>query len=145
MKKFAYAPLAMMMAVAPQSHSGEVVPFGYLNMPFGPGATQEAPAYGFSLAQTETSNSAPVANLLDTKRPPLLDLRFKGDELDALELNGVNALNKSITYNADGTTSTEFGLDWQAIVIGGIAAGIIYCALECRHDSGSSEGRVIDF
>ena len=132
MKKFAYAPLAILLAIVPQVQAGdmggEVVPFGYLKMHFGSASSQQDTTYGFSLAQTNSSASG--MNMFDSERPPLLNLQFKGDELDALKLNGLDVLDKQVTYNVDGTTTTSLGINWNYALAGvAIAAGLSYfCA-----------------
>lgn len=122
MKKFAYAPLAIMLAVVPQVQAGdEIMPFGYMKMPFGGTGAQQETTYGFSLAQT--NSSAPGMNMFDSERPPLLNLQFKGEQLDALKLNGMNVLDKQVTYNADGTTTTNLGINWKYVAAGVLVLG----------------------
>jgi len=134
MKRFAYAPLAIMLSVVPQigAAEGETVPFGYLKMPFGgPSGAKQETTYGFSLAQTNSSGSG--VNLFDNSRPPLLNLQFKGDELDALKLNGLNVLEKQVRYNVDGTTTTTNNIIWKYVLAGGLTLGMIKWLCE-RHE-----------
>jgi len=145
MKKFAYAPLAIMLAIVPQVQAGdmggEVVPFGYLKMPFGGASSQQDTTYGFSLAQTNSSVSG--MNMFDSERPPLLNLQFKGDELDALKLNGLDVLDKQVTYNADGTTTTSMGINWKYVAAGvAVLGGISYLCARNNWDNLCDEKEV---
>ncbi len=132
MRKVAYTLLTIALAVAPQLQADEIVPFGYVSIPFGNASnSRPAPSYGFSLAQAQTTtNEAPVVNLFDTDRPALADLRFQGAELSAFEVNGVNSLTEQITYNADGTQTTELVWDWKPFIIGLTGVAILWGILD---------------
>ncbi len=115
-----------MLSVIPQigAAEGEMVPFGYLKMPFGGSSVaKQETTYGFSLAQTNSSSSG--VNLFDNSRPPLLNLQFKEDELDAVKLNGLNVLEKQVRYNADGTTTTTNNINWGYVGYGALTLGVI--------------------
>jgi hypothetical protein len=132
MKKFAYAPLAVMLSVVPQIHAGEVgneiMPFGYFKMPFGGQyVANQKPTYGLALGQT--SHIGAGANLSENL-PPLINLQFKGEDLDALNLNGFNVLEKRVTYNANGNESTELGINWKYVAAGVLVVGGLAWACE---------------
>jgi hypothetical protein len=126
MRKFAYAPLAVMLSVVPQLHAGEIeseiAPFGYFKMPFGGHyVANKKPSYGLALAQTSRSGSG--VSLSDNQRPPLLNLQFRGEELDAINLNGFNVLQKQVTYNANGGETTILGVNWKYVAAGVLVVG----------------------
>ena len=134
MKSFKYAPLAVMLAVVPQVNADtmmgdDVTPYAYLNVPFG-GATksQEQTQYGLALGRGANGGDL---HLNGQGRPPLLNLEFKGDQLDAVHLNGTNVLEKHIRYNANGVATTENEINWWlvggAALLVGLCVGDVIC------------------
>ncbi len=123
MKKLIFA-LAALMAVVPQLLANDILPKNltpvvYLDLPFG-GSTKSTPSYGlqftrggFSLDESE-QNSSPLNGA------PVMDLRFRGNELDAFSIHGINTLNKQTILHLDGTTTTEYSVNWW--LVGGLAA-----------------------
>ncbi|MCP4125570.1 MAG: hypothetical protein GY753_00740 [Gammaproteobacteria bacterium] len=118
--------LASFLLVVPglqaQDLSTEPVPVAYINIPFGSGATQTPSSYGLQLARVEQDRAGGV-NLFSST--PIADLKFNGSELEALNLNGVNTLQKVTRYNADGEAETSTEINWW--VVGGavIVAGYL--------------------
>jgi hypothetical protein len=118
-----------MLSVVPQLHAGEaeadLASFRDFKMPFGEHyVTDRKPAYDLGLTRTSRSgfNTTPP----DNKRPPLLSLQFKGEELHAINLNGFNVLEKRVSYAPNGSETTVFKVNWKyvaasALVIEGVA------------------------
>jgi hypothetical protein len=126
MRKLAYVPLAAILSVVPQIHAGETgnefLPFGYFNMPFGGHyVTNQKPTYGLAFAQTSHFGSG--ISLSDNQHPPLLNLQFSGEELNAFNLNGFNVLEKQVTYNANGSETTILGVNWKYVAAGALIIG----------------------
>jgi hypothetical protein len=133
MRSFKYAPLAVMLAIVPQVNAdslmGDVAPYAYMNVPFG-GTTksQDEMKYGLAMGQGGKSGSL---NLSGQNHPPLLNLEFKGEELNAVHLNGTNVLEKHIRYNANGVAQTENEINWWlvggAVLLAGLCIGDVIC------------------
>jgi hypothetical protein len=126
MRKFTYAPLAIMLSVVPQITAGmtdsETVPFRHFKMPFGEHyVSDQQSTYGLALAQTSRSGS--TLSPSDSQLPPLLNLQFKGEELDAINLNGFNVLEKQVSYNANGGETTILGVNWKRVAAGALVVG----------------------
>jgi hypothetical protein len=124
MRKFAYAPLAVMLSVVPQIHAGEtgdeLLPFRYFKMPFGEHYVADRKSvYGLALARTSDSSFT----LPDNQLPPLLNLQFKGEQLEAINLNGFNVLEKRVTSDTNGSETTVFGVNWKYVAAGALVVG----------------------
>jgi len=122
--KYTYAPLAMMLALSAQTNAADssdhMLSFAYLNVPLGATTrTQSEPTYGFAVSSGNKHN-----DLFSSKRPRLFDMSFKNNQLEDMQVHGLSALEKHITHNADGTTSTTMGIN-TGLLAGGIVAGAI--------------------
>ncbi len=127
LKKYAYAPLAIMLALSAQTSSADnpsnMTSFAYLSIPLGATTqTQSEPTYGFAVSNGNRTN-----DLFSSKRPRLFDMSFRKNQLDNMQIHGISALEKTITHNANGTTDTTFGVNTGALVAGLVATGIGLC------------------
>ncbi len=125
MRTFKYAPLAVMLAVVPQVNADSMpVPHAYVKVPFsGASPAQETPTFGFALEQNAAFNK---------KSTPMLNLEFKGEELDAVNINGLNVLEKTVTFDANGNAQTQSGINWK--IVGWSALGVVAAAhIACVH------------
>jgi hypothetical protein len=124
MRKFAYAPLAVMLSVVPQIYAGEagddLMSSRYFKMPFGEHyVADQKSAYGFASPRTSDSSGT----LSDNQLPPLLNLQFNGEELDAINLNGFNVLERRVIHNTNGNETTVLGVNWKYVAAGALVAG----------------------
>ena len=111
MHKYLSVAVALMVTVAPGLQAGETlaepVPVAYVNIPFG-GSTEATPSYGLQLARLK-SDTRQDAMLFDSERPAYMDVKFSGEGLRGLSLNGTDflALAKLHGYNANGENSVQ--------------------------------------
>jgi len=146
-----YAPIAVMLSVMPQVQAdsieselgGEIVPYTYLKVPFGGGAnTKNDHTFGFAVNQSEGDSSKLFAN----QRPPLFNMEFKGETLNSVKLNGLNIVDKRISYNADGSEKTDYVIQWEYVVGAVVGFGALWAMCEhnewdlCHDDSKKKKG-----
>ena len=104
------------IAAAGDLQDTEAVPMAYLSMPMGKHHSEDNRLqYGFGLAVAEYGRDEGV-NFMQTGRSRLLDFSFTGDELTALEVNGINTLERKLVHHADGTTSTATWVNYSILV-----------------------------
>ena len=135
MHKLLLALATMLLVAAPnlqaQDRSSAPVPVAYINLQFGSGA-KPVSRYGLQLARVQLSRAqhdvTGGVNLFSTV--PYADLKFNGSELESFKLNGVNTMEKVVTYNADGTTSTQSGINWKYVGWGALGFGALWWTCE---------------
>lgn len=146
--------IASSSLVTADNVGNEVMPMLYLKIPIGSKHSMHRDAeYGAAFGIVETSPNASgldgINRIRDTDRPRLLDLRFKQDGFESLEMNGVSLVQKIVKVNADGSTSEDAGLadltTAQWILIG-LGVGGVLCATDviCDDDNGSAAPPVPD-
>ncbi|RCX31163.1 hypothetical protein [Thioalbus denitrificans] len=134
--------LASASLMVADAMSTETVPMLSVNIPLdGVTAAQRAPVFSASILRMGEGADGQRTSLLDTSRPPILDLNFKQGGVESLNLQGVTLLKRVITYNADGSTSEGMAMpeltpvQWAMIGLG--VAGVL-CVTEviCDDDDG---------
>lgn len=129
MKHFKYAPLAIMLSIIPQVQAEEdlvgraFIPQAYMKVPFG-GVSheQEKITYGFSIKQNSSFSN---------KHRPMFNLEFRGEELESVNINGMNVLEKRVVYGANGSSETVGGINWEMVAWGvvGVTAAAHYACV----------------
>lgn len=134
--------LASASLVVADAMSTETVPMLSVNIPLdGVTAAQRTPVYSASLLRAGEGVDGRRTSLLDTSRPPILDLNFKQGGVESLNLQGVTLLKRVVTYNADGSASEGMAMpeltpaQWAMIGLG--VAGVL-CVTDviCDDDDG---------
>ncbi len=125
MQKILLTLATFMLAVAPNIHADDIdtdaVPMAYFSMPFGNNA-DSIPSYGLQLARGQHDREGGV-NLFSSA--PYMDLNFRGTEVNAFELNGINTLEKVTTYNVNGDPQTTSSINWWLVGIGAVGGYIL--------------------
>lgn len=126
LKKLSLAALAATVLVAPlaQAETDELVPALYFKMPFSSEARDlfEAPSMGFAMQYGSSSRTEGFKLRSDV--PAFFDMSFKESQMETFSFNGVNALEKTMRMNADGTTGTASNINW-GLVAGGVVVGAV--------------------
>lgn len=137
--------LASASLMVADAMSTETVPMLSVNIPLdGVTAAQRAPVFSASILRMGEGVDGQRTSLLDTSRPPILDLNFKQGGVESLNLQGVTLLKRVITYNADGSTSEGMAMpeltpaQWAMIGLG--VAGVL-CVTDviCDDDDGGKK------
>ena len=94
----------------------------YWKIPFAPGAGKSTRTLGFTM---DHARLGPRSDLLPSaaERPPIAELRFGEYGLQAVNLGGLNVLERVVTLNAQGEPETESGVNWLAIGTGVVLVG----------------------
>jgi hypothetical protein len=110
-------------ALLAQEPASEQALMAYYSLPFGGSSRkQETPLFGFRMDTLEDSDSG-ITFASFTGKPAMMDFAMTEDGPEALSFNGVNALEKTIVYNADaGTTTTTTSINWGLVAVGVVSA-----------------------
>ena len=136
MRQYKYAPLVVMLSLIPQVQANDLestmgkspVPYAYLKVPFGGAShTNDETTFGFAVSQSAGANHG---NLFNSRRPPLLNLEYKGDELESVRLNGLNIVDKHISYDANGIQKTNYDIQWEYVVGAVVGIGVLWAVCE---------------
>ena len=117
----------------------EVMPMAYVQVPFGAESRKEkTPTFGFGIARGERDRSTGVVSFLNTRSAPYVDFKYQGDEIKAIEFHGINALNKRVVFNADGTATTATGINWSIVVPAVVLGAVVINEANDDDDSSSA-------
>ena len=118
------------LAAAGGSSYEEAVPMAYLSIPLGgSGGGLQQTSFGVGLARADYERNAGF-NFMSNGKPRIVDVSFRGNELDALSFNGINTLQQKLIHNADGTTTTSTFIN-PNILIPAVVVGAIICVEVC--------------